>query len=59
MSKGHRRRPTQITPDEEQRRWDEAFGPRPVFAPGMVMSEEDRKALTQEELSNEPSKQTE
>ena len=45
MSKGSRRRPTQITRDEEEQRWRDAFGDRPLPT---VMSEDERLALEAE-----------
>ena len=42
MGKGSRRRPSSLTEAEQQKAWDEAFGPRPL---ANVMSEKDRREL--------------
>ena len=49
MGKGDWRRPTQISRDEETKKWDEAFGPRPERHLN-VMSEEDRAEMEAEKL---------
>lgn len=45
MGKGDWRRPTQVSPAEAQRNWDEAFGKRDI---PNLMPEDEREAMDRE-----------